>query len=180
MELKSRYFSVFNPLNPPYQGDFKGKCVSPADKDLLVCPADVVGVIGGNPRLNGNRFYFPNLARDGKIPGSYDYQFHPAYHRNESRIKIIRDRRAFYGDVVPLVRCWHHQTQEFGCINLDFAYRVYKSPLLWTLSPEMVYGGIEPAIAALEAGLKKMPNHKFSFFAYFPLVDLYIKAKKEK
>ena len=27
-----RYFSVFslfNPLNPPYQGDFKRKCVSP-------------------------------------------------------------------------------------------------------------------------------------------------------
>ena len=28
--LKSRYFSVFNSLNPAYQWDFKKKCVSPA------------------------------------------------------------------------------------------------------------------------------------------------------
>ena len=27
--LKSRYFSVFNSLNPAYQWDFKKKCVSP-------------------------------------------------------------------------------------------------------------------------------------------------------
>ena len=27
--LKGRYLVAFNPLNPPYQGDFKRKCVSP-------------------------------------------------------------------------------------------------------------------------------------------------------
>ena len=34
-----RYFSVFslfNPLNPPYQGDFKRKCVSPDKLKLAV------------------------------------------------------------------------------------------------------------------------------------------------
>ncbi len=160
---------------PKWLSDLHPKYLT--DEDLLVCPADVVG---GNPRLGGNRFYFPDPARDGKIPGSYDYQFHPSYHRNESIIKIIKDRRAFYGDVVPLVRCWHHQTQEFGCINLDFAYRVYKSPVWWSAGLEMAYGGIEPAIAALEVGLKKMPNQEDFFHAYLNLVDLYIKAKKEK
>ena len=32
--LKRRYFLVFNPLNPPYQGDFKRKCVSPNRETL--------------------------------------------------------------------------------------------------------------------------------------------------
>ena len=27
--VKKALFEVFNPLNPPYQGDFKRKCVSP-------------------------------------------------------------------------------------------------------------------------------------------------------
>ncbi len=29
ISLKTRYFILSNPLNPPYQGDFKRKCVSP-------------------------------------------------------------------------------------------------------------------------------------------------------
>ena len=29
LDAKSSNFDVFNPLNPPYQGDFKRKCVSP-------------------------------------------------------------------------------------------------------------------------------------------------------
>ncbi len=156
---------------PKWLSDLHPKYLT--DEDLLVCPADVVG---GNPRLGGNPRYSPDPTIDGKIPGSYDYQFHPS-HRNKS---IIKTQRAFYGDVVPLVRCWHHQTQEFRCINLDFAYRVYKSPMWWDRDLEMAYGGIEPAIAALEAGLKKMPNQEYFFYVYPRLLDLYIKAKKEK
>ena len=32
---KSSNFGIFNPLNPPYQGDFKRKCVSPIDKGFV-------------------------------------------------------------------------------------------------------------------------------------------------
>ena len=35
---KNGNFDIFNPLNPPYQGDFKRKCVSPIE---LIRPVGV-------------------------------------------------------------------------------------------------------------------------------------------
>ena len=156
---------------PKWLSDLHPKYLT--DANLLVCPADGDG---GNPRLGGHPRYVPNPTIDGKIPGSYDYQFHPS-HRNESRIKAYR---AFYGDVVPLARCWHHSSNEFRCLNLDFSYNVYKSELWWNRNLEMVYGGVEPAIAALEVGLKKMGDQEYFFHVYPALTHLYIKVQKKK
>ena len=39
--VKSRYLVVFNPLNPPYQGDSKRKCVSPNYEKLILGPSNL-------------------------------------------------------------------------------------------------------------------------------------------
>ena len=69
MELKSRYFSVFNPLNPPYQGDFKRKCVSPEDKEnvqglLEIVAIELVDLIDFNQLSQLNRSFIADNLRE--------------------------------------------------------------------------------------------------------------------
>ncbi|MXV77385.1 redoxin domain-containing protein [Candidatus Poribacteria bacterium] len=143
------------------------------DSAHLFCPADKEN---GNPKLRGNPRYVPNPEVDGKIPGSYDYQLHPSL-RMEAYINADRE---FYGDVVPIIRCWHHQGNKFNNLNLDFSGRVYQSDMWWNRDLERAYGSIEKAITGLEAGFKKSPDNQRYFYVYPRLLNLYLKVDKEK
>ena len=159
----NKYPKLLSDLHPEYL----------KDKAYLLCPADKDN---GNPKLRGNPRYVPDPKIDGEIPTSYDYQLHHAFGYEP----YINADRAFYGDVVPIVRCWHHQSNKFSTLNLDFSGRVYKSDMWWNRDLERAYGGIEKAISGLEAGFKKSPDNQRYFYVYPRLLQLYIKAEKEK
>ena len=133
------------------------------DPDVLICPAD----------RHGGRALYPRNV-DPKMPVSYGYQLNPAYR------KRALENRAMYGDAVPMVRCRHHPTQKFHCLNLSFSYKIYPSSSAWQFTPEDLYGSVGAAITALEAGLQKMPNDESFFYVYSTLVRLYIEDGREK
>ena len=137
------------------------------DANLLLCPAD---------SENGKSAY--HINEDPKMPVSYDYQFHPKYREEKTEERLI------YGDVIPLVRCRHHENQSFECLNLSFSFKVYPSTGIYT--PEEMYGTEEKAIVALEARLQQLPDFAHSFFSeqasevYHSLVRLYNEVGREK
>ena len=65
------------------------------DANVLICPAD----------KNGGKSYYPQLADPNKVV-SYDYQLHTTYQ------KSVMETRTMFGDVTPLVRCWHHNHEK--------------------------------------------------------------------
>ena len=133
--------------------------------DVLICPSD---------RHGGKALFPPNI--DPKMPVSYGYQFHPAYRGQKT------EERLMYGDVVPLVRCRHHPSQESQCLNLSFSFKITRSLSRWEDAPEQLYETPEQTIAALEAGLERQPYHeRLSYHVYPALARLYIKSgQKEK
>ena len=137
------------------------------DANLLLCPADKVG---------GKALFPPNI--DPKMPVSYGYGLHPGYRESTPK------NRAMYGDVLPLVRCRHHENQPFECLNLSFAFKVYPSSQVWEYTPEEMYGTPEEAIKALEKGLQQhADNERFfqvSRYVYRALARLYVEVGREK
>ena len=137
------------------------------DANLLLCPADKVG---------GKALFPPNI--DPKMPVSYGYGMHPGYRESTPK------NRAMYGDVLPLVRCRHHENQPFECLNLSFAFKVYPSSQVWEYTPEEMYGTPEKAIKALENGLQQhADNERFfqvSRYVYRALARLYVEVGREK
>ena len=137
------------------------------DANLLLCPADKVG---------GKALFPPNI--DPKMPVSYGYGMHPGYRESTPK------NRAMYGDVLPLVRCRHHENQPFECLNLSFAFKVYPSSQVWEYTPEEMYGTPEEAIKALENGLQQhADNERFfqvSRYVYRALARLYVEVGREK
>ena len=137
------------------------------DTNLLLCPADKVG---------GKALFPPNI--DPKMPVSYGYGMHPGYRESTPK------NRAMYGDVLPLVRCRHHENQPFECLNLSFAFKVYPSSQVWEYTPEEMYGTPEEAIKALEKGLQQhADNERFfqvSRYVYRALTRLYVEVGREK
>ena len=89
-----------------------------ADANTLICPAD---------EERGKTIF--SLNADPKMPVSYGYQFHPEYREQKSQ------QREMYGDIMPLVRCRHHESKDFGCLNLSFSSKVYKSSAVWEFTP---------------------------------------------
>ena len=138
-----------------------------SDANLFLCPADEEG---------GKAFY--HINEDPNMPISYDYQFHPKYREEKTEARLI------YGDVIPLIRCRHHENPEFECLNLSFAFKVYPSSGIYT--PEEKYGTPRKAIEALEAGLQRLPDYADSFFSeqaselYHSLVRLYNEIGRER
>ena len=122
------------------------------DADTLLCPADE----------NGGKTYFL-VNKDPKMSISYDYQFHPKYREDKT------EERLMYGDVLPLVRCRHHEDQPFECHNLSFAFKVYWSPGVWQNTPEAMYETIEETIEALEKGLQQQSDNEEFFHFYTTL-----------
>ena len=124
------------------------------DPDVLLCPADSRG---------GKAIFSSNI--DPKMPVSYGYQFHPEYREGKT------EERRMYGDVLPLVRCRHHANQEFDCLNLSYAFKVYPSSGVYT--PDEMYETPEKAIEALEKGLQRQPDNERFFHVYHSLVRFY-------
>ena len=129
--------------------------------NLLICPADGLG---------GRTVFASN--RDPKMPVSYGYQFHPAYRVAKT------EERLMYGDVLPLVRCRHHENQPFECHNLSFAFKVYWSTGIY--KPDEMYETVEEAIEALEKGFKRQGDNKRFFRLYPTLARFYIEVGREK
>ncbi len=134
------------------------------EADVLICPAD----------KKGGKSYYPQLT-DPKKPVSYDYQLQTAYQ------KRVLEMRTMFGDVTPLVRCWHHnEGRPTNTLNMSFAYKVNQSSVLWYSSPVQLYGSVETAIDVLEAGLQKMPDNVRFFSIYASLHKLYMKAERKE
>ena len=134
-----------------------------ADANNLICPADEEG---------GKTIFSMNT--DPKMPVSYGYQFHPEYREEKS------EQREMYGDIMPLVRCRHHENEDFDCLNLSFSSKIYKSSAVWESMPEELYGSPEAAITAFEDALARHPNNPGFFEVYLELIRLYTKVGNEQ
>ena len=134
-----------------------------ADANTLICPADE----------EGGKTIFP-MNTDPKMPVSYGYQFHPEYREEKST------QREMYGDIIPLVRCRHHENEDFDCLNLSFSSKIYKSSAVWEFTPEDLYGSPEAAITAFENALARYPDDRRFFDLYPLLVRLHTKVGNEQ
>ena len=134
-----------------------------ADANTLICPAD---------EESGKTIF--SLNADPKMPVSYGYQFHPEYREQKSA------QREMYGDVMPLVRCRHHESEDFACLNLSFSSKIYKSSAVWEFTPEDLYGSPEAAITAFEDALARRPDDPRFFEIYPQLIRLYTKVGNEQ
>ena len=134
-----------------------------ADANTLICPADEEG---------GKTIFSMNA--DPKMPVSYGYQFHPEYRKEKSA------QREMYGDVMPLVRCRHHENADFGCLNLSFSSKIYKSSAVWEFTLEDLYGSPEAVITALEDALARHPDDPRFFEVYPQLIRLHTKVGNEQ
>lgn len=134
-----------------------------ANANTLICPAD---------EESGETIFSMNA--DPKMPVSYGYQFHREYREEKST------QREMYGDVMPLVRCRHHRTEDFDCLNLSFSSKIYKSFGVWESRLEDLYGSHEAAITALEDALARHPDDPRFFEVYPQLIRLYTKVGNEQ
>ena len=106
---------------------------------------------------------------------SYGYQLAPAPEYRDKKI----EQRLVFGDVIPLVRCWHHVNADFEVLNLSFSSQIYRSSTIWEHTPENMYGSHEAALTAIEEVLarhpddKRYPDDKRFFDLYPQLVRLY-------
>lgn len=133
------------------------------DPDVLICPSD---------RRGGRAAFARNI--DPKMPVSYGYQFRSQYRER------IQENRTMYGDGVPLVRCRHHVSADFHCLNLSYSYKISQSPSIWEAVPEQLYESAEEAIAAMEVGLQQQPyNERLCYYVYPALARLYIETGQE-
>ena len=130
------------------------------DPDALICPAD---------RMGGRAGFARNI--DPKMPVSYGYQFRSQYRER------IQENRTLYGDGVPLIRCRHHPSPDFHCLNLSYEYKISRSWSIWEAAPEQLYDSPEAAIAAMEIGLQQQPdNERLCYYVYPALARLYIET----
>ena len=133
------------------------------DANTLICPADE----------EGSKTIF-SLNADPKMPVSYGYQFHPEYREEKSQQRLV------YGDAMPLVRCRHHENEDFHCLNLSFSSKIYKSSAVWEFTPEDLYGSPEAAITAFEDALARHPDNPRVLEVYPQLIRLYTKVGNEQ
>ena len=136
-----------------------------ADANVLICPAD----------KNGGKALYVR-EQDPNKPVSYGYELLPAQR------KQVLEAQTMFGDATPLVRCMHHHKKRsyVPTLSLSFGYKVYQSDYPWMNSLENIYGSIEAAIDALEAGFEKMPDNVRFFGTYPTLLKLYIKAERKE
>ena len=135
------------------------------DANLLLCPAD---------KQDGKPLF--SSTTDPKMPVSYDYQFHPENRERKNEERLV------YGDVIPLIRCFHHLNEDLDGerLNLGFSLNVYKSIANWKYVPEDMYGSPEAAITAFENALAQHPDDRRFFDLHPMLVVLYTKVGDEQ
>ncbi|MCY3549167.1 MAG: sigma-70 family RNA polymerase sigma factor [Candidatus Poribacteria bacterium] len=150
------------------------------EASVFICPADDEdGKAGFLPNIDlvaiGKIIGRIGFLRDiePRMPVSYGYELAPEY-----RAKKIEQRLVF-GDVIPLVRCWHHVNGDSEVLNLSFSSQIYRSSKIWEHTPEDMYGSHEAALTAIEEILarppddKRYPDGKRFFDLYPQLVRLY-------
>jgi len=135
------------------------------DANLLLCPADEES---GKPLFSS--------TTDPEMSVSYDYQFHPENREGRNEERLV------YGDVIPLIRCFHHLNEDFegDRLNLGFSLNVYRSIANWKYVPEDMYGSYEAAITAFENALSQHPDDRRFFDLHPMLVVLYTKVGDEQ
>jgi tetratricopeptide (TPR) repeat protein len=137
------------------------------DQQLFHCPADPTS---GEPGL-------PYVHKDPRLSISYAYEFSADRSRGvwpqlgpfpppdiqdpigwgSSRL-VSTHQRTFYGDRVPVVRCFHHQPDESDeekVLNLTLTGQVYRSDVRWEYHPDTV----AVVLRRLERDLKAGPAH---------------------
>ena len=131
------------------------------DANLLLCPADD----------NRGKPLYPSTV-DPKMPVSYDYQFHPENREGKNEERLV------YGDVIPLIRCFHHLNEDLegDRLNLGFSLNIYRSVANWKYVPEDMYGSHKAAITAFEDALAQYPDDRRFFDLHPLLVVLYTKV----
>ena len=157
------------------------------DAHVFICPADDKdGKAGHHPNID-----FVAISKaigktgshqdiDSRMPMSYRYQLVPEYRDKKSEQRLV------LGDVVPLVRCWHHENEDFEALNLSFSSQIYKSSTIWEHTPEDIYGSHEAALTAIEEILarhpddERYPDDKRFFDLYPQLVRLYTLVGNEQ
>ena len=137
-----------------------------ADEKMLLCPAD----------KKGGQSFHP-FSKDPNKSVSYDYQLAPKLR------DAVMSARDIFGDVTPLVRCIHHNKNNnpsYSMLNMSFANKVYRAPYSWQNSLEKVYGGVEPAIDALNKILEEKTDIQRVYRLYATLHELYMKAERKE
>lgn len=150
------------------------------DASVFICPADDEdGQAGFLPNIDlvaiskiiGRISFLRDI--DPRIPVSYGYQLAPEYRDKKNEQRLV------FGDVIPLVRCWHHVNEDSGVLNLSFASQIYRSSKIWEHTPEDMYGSHAAALTAIEEILarppddKRFPDGKRFFDLYPQLIRLY-------
>lgn len=150
------------------------------DASVFVCPADdEAGKAGFLPNTDlvaisqiiGRIGFLRDI--DPRMPVSYGYELAPEYRDKKNEQRLV------FGDVIPLVRCWHHVNEDSGVLNLSFASQIYRSSKIWEHTPEDMYGSHEAALTAIEEILarppddKRYPDNKRFFHLYPQLVRLH-------
>lgn len=122
------------------------------DRALLHCPADPSG---GTTR-------FPGIEPD-PVPTSYLYEMSLAQKPfglllgppPGGKISTWRDlkiaHRVHFGDLVPVVSCWHHVRQGYRQ-NLTLTREVYRSIIGWEYEPAAVHAALSRLERDLAAG----------------------------
>ena len=131
------------------------------DASVFICPADDEdGKAGFLPntdlvaisKIIGRIGFLQDI--DPRMPVSYGYELAPEYRDKKN------EQRLAFGDVIPLVRCWHHVNEDYGVLNLSFASQIYRSSKIWEHTPEDMYGSHEAALTAIEDILTRPPDDK--------------------
>jgi beta-lactamase regulating signal transducer with metallopeptidase domain/regulation of enolase protein 1 (concanavalin A-like superfamily) len=149
-------------------------------QEILFCPDDT---------SHKSRYW-----SDPNLPCSYCYELNPTELRSrppldETMLHYKNLQRKLFGDVVPIVRCFHHER----VLNLSSDGRLYTSAvmfehlfipgyshsmLLETEPPKVVYSGKPQYIADLEAFIQEM-DRAYPFFELKGIREDWEKTKKQ-
>ena len=144
---------------PEWFSDLHPKYVP--DASVFICPADDEdGKAGFLPntdlvaisKIIGRIGFLQDI--DPRMPVSYTYELAPEYRDKKNEQRLV------FGDVIPLIRCWHHVNEDYGVLNLSFASQIYRSSKIWEHTPEDMYGSHAAALTAIEEILARSPDDK--------------------
>jgi peroxiredoxin len=130
------------------------------DKAMLHCPADASP---GTPSPAGGAMADPNmpvsyLYEMGSDPAAYTVSFGPNPDGKLTWYQQKMAQRAYFGDRVPVVGCWHHTHVPAGqappVMNLALSGTVFQSVEMW----EHDAGTVSILLASLERDLAAGPE----------------------
>jgi hypothetical protein len=159
-----------------------------ADRKLLLCPVDPTA---GEPGPIPAEMYGPFAHRESRLATSYYYEFsadksrgiHPQLGpfpetdlpgESWGSWRHANNRQGtFYGDRVPVLRCFHHQSldrdEDENVLNLTIGGQVYRSGIRWENHPGTVAEVLKRFAHDLDAGRRPFERKWYvgSFEQYF-------------